>query len=77
MQYSTKHIWRTLDGRYVPTGHIDAAVLVAAPGDEEPVDFKGFADDIETKPVTTVGDEPKSAPVAEKRQTRRKPVTAE
>jgi hypothetical protein len=45
MQYATKHIWQTVDGRYVPTGHLDAAVLAAAPGDEEPVDFKGFADD--------------------------------
>jgi hypothetical protein len=28
------HIWRTVDGRYVETGHVDAAVLAYAKGDE-------------------------------------------
>lgn len=72
MQYATKQIWQTVDGRYVPTGHPDAAVLAASFGDEEPVDFKGFADDVETKPVSAVGEEPKAAPATEKRQSRRK-----
>jgi hypothetical protein len=28
------HVWRTADGRYVPTGHPDAAVLAHAAGDD-------------------------------------------
>lgn len=33
-----RHYWRTADGRLVPTGHLDAEVLVYAKGDELPDD---------------------------------------
>jgi hypothetical protein len=33
---TTQHVWRTEDGRYVPNGHPDAAILAYATGDEVP-----------------------------------------
>lgn len=32
--FVTEHVWRTNDGRYVPTGHPEAAFLAYAPGQE-------------------------------------------
>lgn len=34
MFHVDKHIWRTADGRLVPTGHADAAVLAYAAGQD-------------------------------------------
>jgi hypothetical protein len=31
-----QHYWHTADGRYVPTGHLDAETLAYAKGDELP-----------------------------------------
>lgn len=42
MSAATERIYRTLDGRYVPHGHEDAAFLVAGVGGELPADFTGF-----------------------------------
>lgn len=33
-----RHYWRTADGRFVPTGDLDAETLVYAKGDEIPAD---------------------------------------
>ncbi len=65
---ATQRVWRTADGRYVYDGHPDAAVLVAAEGDELPHDFRpprsADADDAAAaKPV----DETEPAPPAKRR----------
>lgn len=33
---ATERVWRTVDGRHVGDGHLEAAFLVAAEGDEIP-----------------------------------------
>lgn len=66
---ATERVYRTLDGRYVPHGHEDAAFLVVGVGGPLPADFESFdatvaivADDDE--PVAA-DDEPEPEPVAE------------
>lgn len=39
---ATERVYRTLDGRYVPHGHEDAAFLVVGVGGPMPADFPGF-----------------------------------
>ena len=39
-----ERICRTVDGRYVPDGHEDAAFLVVGEGGPLPADFTGFGD---------------------------------
>ena len=38
MILADQHYWHTADGRYVPTGHVDAEALAYAKGDELPDD---------------------------------------
>lgn len=33
-----QHYWSTADGRFVPTGHVDAEILAYAKGDDLPDD---------------------------------------
>ena len=61
---ATERVYRTLDGRYVPHGHEDAAFLVVGVGGPLPADFESFdptvaigADDDEPEPVAD-DDEP-------------------
>ena len=68
---ATERVYRTLDGRYVPHGHEDAAFLVVGVGGPLPADFGSFAatvasvaDDDEPEPVAA-DDEPEPEPVAE------------
>lgn len=75
---ATERVYRTLDGRYVPHGHEDAAFLVAGVGGPLPDDCEGFdapvvavepeapADDVEPE-AAAPADEAEPEPEAPKK----------